>query len=191
MKESDKRSDIMQASLDLIAEHGFHGAPMSMIAERAGVGAGTIYRYFENKDVLISDLHTELEVRVVAAVKEDYPEGKPVRERFIHLGSNLLRYFIVNPIIFRFLEQYYNSPYSADARANRFLNKSNGFRIFMDLFEEARTQQIIKDIPLFVHVALTIGPVTSLMRDHILGIIALDDTIILKSIEACWDGIKR
>ena len=29
---SDKRSDILKASLQLISEHGFHGAPMSKVA---------------------------------------------------------------------------------------------------------------------------------------------------------------
>ena len=64
MKTSDKRSDIMQAALELIAERGFHGAPMAEIAEKAGVAAGTIYRYFENKDVLITELHQELEEKI-------------------------------------------------------------------------------------------------------------------------------
>jgi AcrR family transcriptional regulator len=44
MTKPDKREDIVWAAMELIAEHGFHGAPMAMIAERAGVGAGTIYR---------------------------------------------------------------------------------------------------------------------------------------------------
>jgi len=37
------------AALELIAEHGFHGVPAASIADQAGVGVGTIYRYFENK----------------------------------------------------------------------------------------------------------------------------------------------
>jgi AcrR family transcriptional regulator len=61
MKNSDKRAEIIRAALELIAEHGFHGAPMAMIAEKAGVAAGTIYRYFESKDILITELHRELE----------------------------------------------------------------------------------------------------------------------------------
>ena len=37
---------------------------MAMIAERANVGAGTIYRYFESKDVLITELYRDLEQRM-------------------------------------------------------------------------------------------------------------------------------
>jgi AcrR family transcriptional regulator len=75
----------MQAALELIAARGFHGAPMAKIAGKAGVGAGTIYRYFENKDVLITELHRELEEKIKATLQEGYPAGLPVRERFLYL----------------------------------------------------------------------------------------------------------
>ncbi|HEX9157545.1 MAG TPA: helix-turn-helix domain-containing protein, partial [Syntrophales bacterium] len=72
MKNADKREEIMRAALELIAEHGFHGAPMAMIADRAGVGAGTIYRYFEGKDALITELYRELEGKLLAYLQEGY-----------------------------------------------------------------------------------------------------------------------
>ena len=55
-KNKDKKSLIMQATLELLSQHGFHGTPISMIAEKAGVGAGAIYRYFQNKEHLINEL---------------------------------------------------------------------------------------------------------------------------------------
>lgn len=33
MTKPDKRDEIIRSALELIAEHGFHGAPMAMIAE--------------------------------------------------------------------------------------------------------------------------------------------------------------
>lgn len=80
MKTSDKRSDVMQAALELIAERGFHDAPMAEIAEKAGVAAGTIYRYFENKDVLIKELHRELEEAISAKLREGYLVERPLRK---------------------------------------------------------------------------------------------------------------
>ncbi|MBU4403910.1 MAG: TetR/AcrR family transcriptional regulator, partial [Actinobacteria bacterium] len=64
MKASDKRVDVMQAALELIAEQGFHGAPMAAIAKKAGVASGTIYCYFESKDALITELFQELEGKI-------------------------------------------------------------------------------------------------------------------------------
>jgi AcrR family transcriptional regulator len=37
MAKPDKREEIVRVALELIAEKGFHGAPMSMIADRAAV----------------------------------------------------------------------------------------------------------------------------------------------------------
>ena len=191
MKDSDKRGEIIQAALELIAEHGFHGAPMAMIADKAGVGAGTIYRYFENKDVLITELYGKLEEKIMAALQEGYSVGKPLRERFLHLGTALLRYFIAHPLYFRYMEQYYNSPYGASMRRDKLLGKSDNRYIFKDLFEQGISQQVLKDLPILVLFALAFGPMLALARDHILGFAILDDTLIVQSIEACWDGIRR
>ena len=191
MKKSDKRGDVMIAALELIAEQGFHGAPMAEIAEKAGVAAGTIYRYFESKDVLINELHRELEEKIMAALQESYPAGRPVRERFLYLLSELLRYFITNPLHFRYMEQYSNSPYGISMHRERLLDKSGNPDILMDIFEQGIEQQVLKDFPKAVLFSLAFGPLISLMRDHILGFIALEEALIKKITEACWDAIKR
>jgi AcrR family transcriptional regulator len=191
MKTSDKRSDIMQAALELIAEHGFHGAPMAEIAEKAGVAAGTIYRYFENKDVLITELYRELEEKINATLREGYPVERPLRERFLYLIKELLRYFITNPLHFRYMEQYFNSPYGISLRRDRFLGKPGKHDIVMEIFEDGISQQILKDLPVVVLFSLAFGPMIFLMRDHILGFITLDDSLIRQITEACWDAIKR
>jgi AcrR family transcriptional regulator len=192
VKKPDKREDIMRVSLELIAEHGFHGAPMAMIADKAGVGAGTIYRYFESKDILITELFRELEAKIVAALADGYCEEKPIRERFIFLCTKLLKYFVACPLHCRFMEQYFNSPYGVSLKKDKFLGKSSDRGdAFMNLFKQGTAQQVLKDLPLFVHAALTFSPLTALARDHTLELITLDDAMIMKSIEACWDGIKR
>jgi len=191
MKTDDKRHDIMLAALELIAEHGFHGAPMAMIAEKAGVGAGTIYRYFESKDALINELNRELEEKIMASLQTGYSREKPLRERFLHLAMALCNYLVSHPIHFRFIEQYYNSPYGVSLRRERLFGKSNGYDIFRSLFEEGIKQQVLKDLPLPLLFALAFGPILAMMRDHILGFIVLNDTLIKRTLEACWDGVKK
>ena len=191
MKSSDKRDEIMKAALELIAEHGFHGAPMAMIAEKAGVAAGTIYRYFESKDILITELHRKLEEKISATLLEGYPVERPLRERFLYLIRELLRYFIAHPLHFRYMEQYFNSPYGISLHRDRLLGKSGNQDIVMEIFREGSSQQILKDLPVVVLFSLAFGPLISLIRDHTLGFICLEETLIQKISEACWDGIKR
>jgi AcrR family transcriptional regulator len=191
MKNSDKREEIMHAALELIAEHGFHGAPMAMVADRAGVGAGTIYRYFESKDALITEIFSELEKKVVESLMEGYSRDRSLRDRFIHLSTMIIRYFIANAIHFRFIEQYMNSPYGVSLRRERLLGKARDIDLFRHLLQEGIDRRALKDLPLTLHFALAFGPILSLLRDHILGFVELDDALIQKAVEACWDGVRR
>jgi len=191
METSEKRQEILNAALELITEHGFHGAPIAAIAQRAGVGAGTIYRYFANKDILITELFQELHDRICAGLLAGYEVEKPFRERFFHLSTALLRYFIANPQDFRYLEQYLNSPYGVAFRRDRILGRGGDGAPFCSLFEEGVALQIVKDLPLVVLFALTFGPFLAVARDHILGFLELDDSILMQTVQACWDGIKR
>jgi AcrR family transcriptional regulator len=191
MSKPEKRDEIVRAALELIAEHGFHGAPMAMIAERAGVGAGTIYRYFENKDVLITELYREIENDVQRHILAGYATTSPFRARFLHLGTGLLRYFIENPLHFRYVEQFHNSPYGVAVRRDKLLGNRQGCNEFIELFEQGMVQQVLKDLPLPILLDLAFGPLVTVARDHILGFIQLDDSLIGRTIEACWDATKR
>jgi AcrR family transcriptional regulator len=50
------KDKILDAALDVFSEKGFHLATVDEIAERAGVGKGTLYRYFANKETLFNEL---------------------------------------------------------------------------------------------------------------------------------------
>lgn len=54
--EGGKKQAIMNAALAVITEKGYHPATIDEIAEKAGVGKGTIYLYFESKLALVSEL---------------------------------------------------------------------------------------------------------------------------------------
>lgn len=190
MERCDKREAVMHAALELVGEHGFHGSPISLIAERAGVAAGTIYRYFENKDVLIRETYLCLEGQLLASVMAEYPAGRPIRERFLHVCQRLFSYFLASPLEFRFIEQFHNSPYGVACRRDKILGKKDKDPI-TELFEEGQEQQVLKELPLPVLFALTFGPLVDLCRDHILQFIVLDEPLIVRTVEACWDAVRR
>jgi len=190
VEKADKRREIMEAALELIVEKGFR-IPMSEIARKAEVGAGTIYRYFVSKDVLITQLHQDLEDRILQILKNDYPTGKPIKDRFLYVLKEIIKYFMANPLHFRYMEQFYNSPYGATMRRDRLLGIAKNKNLVMDIFLEGVERNIFKDMPIVVIFALAFGPLITLIRDHILGFIVLDDKVISCVTEACWDAIKR
>jgi AcrR family transcriptional regulator len=73
---SHTREKIMAAALAVFSDKGFHGATVDEIADYAGLGKGTVYRHFVNKQGLFTELIrskvAELEKAVTAAVD---PEG--------------------------------------------------------------------------------------------------------------------
>jgi AcrR family transcriptional regulator len=186
-EKTDKRAALLEAALELFAENGFHGSPTSLIAERAGVGVGTIYRYFKDKDELIGELHRELHARAVAWVCDGYQENQPVRERFLFLMSRLLHLFLDEPKVFRFMEQYYYSPFPQSCG----YSAPSEEEVIKQLLLFAREQQIIKDAPLPVLEAIAFGPIVALAKENGIRQLAVDEEMLRTVVEACWDGLKR
>lgn len=57
MKE-EKRRGIMRAAESLLSEGRFHETTMDDVARKAGVGKGTLYRYFRDKEDLLHEVAT-------------------------------------------------------------------------------------------------------------------------------------
>jgi AcrR family transcriptional regulator len=56
----ERRKQIKQAALKVFARRGFAGTKTSTIATEAGISEGLIYRYFNSKDELFTELVQEL-----------------------------------------------------------------------------------------------------------------------------------
>lgn len=162
---------------------------MAMVAERAGVAAGTIYRYFENKDVLIAATYKDLEERLLKKVMKGFPEQGSPREKFVHLSRVIVNYWITSPVEFRFLEQFHNSPYGVALRREKLFG--NAQDLCRDVFQEALGQKLVKELPISMLFALAFGPLIYICRDHNLGFFVLDDSMLQQAIDGCWKAVSR
>ncbi|NOR74739.1 MAG: TetR family transcriptional regulator [Draconibacterium sp.] len=54
----EKKELIMEVSLELFAENGFHATSISQIAKKAGISKGLAYNYFESKQDILDELIT-------------------------------------------------------------------------------------------------------------------------------------
>jgi TetR/AcrR family fatty acid metabolism transcriptional regulator len=59
-KAKKKKESILASSLIIFARDGFYNAKMSDIANHAGIGTGTLYLYFENKEQILKELLVEI-----------------------------------------------------------------------------------------------------------------------------------
>ena len=51
-----KKSQIIQATLDLFVERGYYGTKTSQISRRAGISEGLLFHYFPTKEILLEEL---------------------------------------------------------------------------------------------------------------------------------------
>ncbi|MGB5505358.1 MAG: TetR/AcrR family transcriptional regulator [Sulfurovum sp.] len=58
VNKEEKRRNIALACRELLLEHGINSLTISQIAKTAGVGKGTIYEYFENKEDIVFEIIT-------------------------------------------------------------------------------------------------------------------------------------
>ena len=103
--KAGKRDAILQAMLDVVVEGGFHDAPMSLIAERAGASPGVIYHHFRSKQQIIHDLYQQVHADQVAGYLKGYRPGMEAREAFLHVWKNVYAYCRKHVREMRFLEQ--------------------------------------------------------------------------------------
>ncbi len=61
------RTQLLDAALSLVAERGYAGCSVVEVAARAGVGTGTVYRYFPNKGELFAEVFRTACSKEVAA----------------------------------------------------------------------------------------------------------------------------
>jgi AcrR family transcriptional regulator len=75
------RARIRAAARDLFRERGFDGATLRAIAERAGMGASSIYRHVETKHELLVLELAELQEEAWTRFRLDDDRQRPTRER--------------------------------------------------------------------------------------------------------------
>lgn len=184
----DKKAAVLKAALELISEQGFHGAPMSQIAQRANIGVGTIYRYFSSKEEMINALYIDIKTRLIRYILRNYSEDLPVQESFKQMFRDVVRYCIEHHPELSFMEQYENSPLitpATRAEASRIAGPVN------NLFQRAAAENLLKELPLEMYGALIYGAVISLVKLYLSGKAKLDEGSLDAGLNAVWDMIKR
>ncbi|WP_327679108.1 TetR/AcrR family transcriptional regulator [Kitasatospora sp. NBC_00458] len=85
------RRRILDAACEVFLERG-PDAPLDAVVRRAGVGPGTLYRRFPDREALVRALVTDLLTRLAAAaVRAREEEADPYRalRRFVHAAADL------------------------------------------------------------------------------------------------------
>lgn len=183
----DKREAILEAALDLFSERGFHGTAVPLIAERAKVGAGTLYRYFDSKEAIVNALFREQKGAFARALLSDFPVEAPTRQAFHEIWARLGKFAKDNPKVIAFLELHHHGDYLDEASKQVEMEMLLPLKLFV---EEAQRKQILKPIAPEVLMALVWGAFVGLVSACWKGFLSFDGEAF-DTAEACmWEAIR-
>src|SRR6266581_972948 len=91
--ESELKARIDAAALQLFAERGADATPVPMIAERAGVAVGSLYRYYAHKEELVARLYAENYARLAAELDKVQEKEQSARAKIAAMVRFICAYF--------------------------------------------------------------------------------------------------
>ncbi len=184
----DKRTAILDAALQLISKQGFHATPVSQIAEKAQVGAGTVYRYFENKDDLLNQLYLEIKGQIHEAMNEGITQEMPAESLFKRLWLNVFEFDVKHPQEFSFVEQYCDSPFLTDTTRAA---ESGVLQNHREAFERGVRDGVLQDLPAEMVFSIFSGSIASLAKKHLAGVLEMTEERRQQAAHATWCAVRR
>ena len=102
----DKRPRLVEAASAVFAEKGFASTRVADIAERAGVGKGTVYEYFSSKDELLFAVFESINYDISDRMNEALAAGGSTEEQLhnlLRLGAEVISEQVdLQPVILDF-----------------------------------------------------------------------------------------
>ncbi len=182
-----KRKALVDATIQLINEDGFHNAPMSKIAKLASVSPATIYLYFENKQDLVNKVFIEIKEIFTTFIFETYLEEMTVEDGFELIWRRIS--------LFK-LEQCKEAMFLMHCDFNPIIDKKireegiTHLQPLLDLWQRGKNEGIIKPISNYLLFAYAINPISTLLIMQQQGIYTINPSDINEAYKAAWDAIK-
>lgn len=181
-----KREDILEATRDLVAEEGIHAFSYPKIFERAGVGSGTVYHYFEGKEALLVATYRQALTTMDAEVLAGYDPEASVPLRFAALVRNTVRFVSLRWKDLAVLEACGHLPVLAEEKLRR--TPPSAAATFA-LLADGRAQGYFLPLDPMMVSSMLMGAVTSLVEGHRNGKYVLDDGALDQVVAACWRAV--
>lgn len=185
----EKKQAIIEATLALVSSHGMEAISTALISKEAGVGMGTLYRYFESKEELLHHIFIQMREQMMQIIFQGI--GSPeltVHQRFQSIVKTLTWFYVEHRLQFQFLQRYSDSSYMKDS----YLDES---AIILDpiatILASGDDGTRFRDLPVHMIFGMIYGPVLSVIQLTHQKKIELDEEKLTTLTEALWDSITE
>lgn len=181
-----KREQIMQGALELFIEQGFHGTSVQMIADRVGIAAGSLYRYFQGKEQLIHQLYRMSVEMMVEKLFHDVQLNEvnfgTYRRLWLNASSGIQSH---NDVIL-FKDLYERSPFLT---AEDKVWAQACWQPLDDFYQSGIDCGLFRAIPTYLLAALSLSTVQCAMHEHKFYDFELTDALKEQMAAASWKAI--
>jgi len=182
-----KRQALVDATIKLVNEDGFHNAPMSKIAKTAGVSPATIYLYFENKQDLVNKVFIEVKDIFTTYIFETYDKEMNVEEGFELIWRRITAFKLKQCKEAMFLMHCDFNPIIDEKIRKEGITH---LQPLLALWQRGKEEGIIKPISNYLLFAYSITPVSTVLMMQQLGIYTIQTSDIDEAYKVAWDAIK-
>jgi AcrR family transcriptional regulator len=95
------RDHLRSCALDLLCDHGYMAMTVRMVADKAGLAEGALYRHYPSKESLIRELFFQETDRVVSEIREVKHQAADETAFLSSLVVYLCRLYDQQPLTFR------------------------------------------------------------------------------------------
>jgi AcrR family transcriptional regulator len=179
------RDALLEAALSVFTEHTYAGSIVPMVAERAGVAVGTIYRHFPSKQALGNAVYQQWKGLLLERLRVPV-NGMSARGEFAHMWSVLREFATKHAEAFAFLEYQQHAGY-LDGESALLTERSN--RLGAELVARGQERGEVRAGDPNVLVALAYGAFIGLAKAAWSGL-PVGDADFDAAQAAVWDLLR-
>ncbi|NLN86136.1 MAG: TetR/AcrR family transcriptional regulator [Syntrophomonadaceae bacterium] len=95
-QSKERRQHLLRCSLQLFIDKGYFNTTIRDIIAASGVGTGTFYNYFVDKEDVLKALLEEFAEQIIAGISQYYMEEEDLYERFVETKRITMEIFARN-----------------------------------------------------------------------------------------------
>lgn len=184
----EKREKILNAALELIIRRGLQHTPMSQIADKAGVGMGSVYKRFKNKEDIVNGIYVKIKTEEVALIFVNYDKRNSVYDTFYDVYGRMIDYFLQNPLKFNFISQYAFSPIIEKTTQKEAMAR---FYSFDEMYARGLEQGLFKDLASSHLTYFVFGSICSWLKCASELQLTVNPEMKAQFLQMAWDSIKK
>lgn len=186
-----KQEKIIQSVFEITGKYGLAGINIADISKAAGVGAGTLYTYFKNKEEIVQSAYSSVEDKMTQKMYEKFDINMPVKQSLKLIYINMLNYRMNHYNETIFIDQYIQSNYIQLNFSKQMSEYELQNKPLYDLLSKGQTEGIIKMQAPIVLISFFDGAVRSCSTGIVQKLFPLNQQIIDDCFDLLWRGITQ